>query len=357
MSEIVISGYYGFKNAGDELILKTIVGDLRFYKPNIKISVLSATPKETSKTYNVHSINRWNIFSIIAEILKSQMLLSGSGGLFQDTTGYMSLWYYLMIISLAKFFNKKVFIYAVGIGEIKHPINKYFIKYCFNKVDFITVRTIRDKEMLESFGIKQNIIVTADPVFGIDLPNVVINDTTKKKKIGIIIRKTKDWKNDVVIFSNISKILTEKFNAKIIFIPFQESSDLKLLKNIKNKTNGIADIYMWNNLDEMLKLFSQLDIVISMRLHGLILAAKYDILFVPIPRYSKIVNFLYAIEETDILQINKITAENIYNYILDKTSSRKEYFNKISTILVDLKNKAKKTAELCIAQLVVTKNQ
>ena len=79
MSDILISGYYGFKNAGDELILKAMITDLRSYKPDVTITVLSAAPIETSNSYNVCAVNRWNIFSAIKEIAKCKMLLSGSG--------------------------------------------------------------------------------------------------------------------------------------------------------------------------------------------------------------------------------------------------------------------------------------
>ena len=131
MSDILISGYYGFKNAGDELILKAMITDLRSYKPDVKITVLSAAPDETSNSYNVCAVNRWNIFSVVREIAKCKMLLSGSGGLFQDTTGILSLWYYLLIISTAKVFRKIVFVYAAGIGEIRYAFNNFLIN-CYN---------------------------------------------------------------------------------------------------------------------------------------------------------------------------------------------------------------------------------
>src|SRR3989339_1324471 len=83
MSEIVISGYYGYNNVGDELILKSIVNDLKTLNPDITITVLSVKPKETSRKFNVKSINRYNICSILVELVKCKMLISGSGGLFQ----------------------------------------------------------------------------------------------------------------------------------------------------------------------------------------------------------------------------------------------------------------------------------
>ena len=53
MSDIVISGYYGFRNSGDDALLMSIIEDLRSLKPDIDIVVLSKNPKETEKIYKV----------------------------------------------------------------------------------------------------------------------------------------------------------------------------------------------------------------------------------------------------------------------------------------------------------------
>ncbi|MDD5687117.1 MAG: polysaccharide pyruvyl transferase CsaB [Elusimicrobia bacterium] len=351
MSDIVISGYYGFKNTGDELILKAIVNDLRFYKPGIKITVLSATPKETAITYNLRSINRWNLFTILKEIKNCKMLVSGAGGLFQDTTGSLSLWYYLLIIFIAAIFKKTVFVYAVGIGEIRHLFNRYFIKNCFNKVNRITVRTRQDKEMLESFGVRKEITITADPVFGLDLEPYKKNNNIQNNQIGVIIRKTGNWKKDIKIFSELSRLFMENTGTKIIFIPFQKTSDLKILRMIQNEIAQKTEIFIWEEIDDILKLFSRLDVIVSMRLHGLILASKYGIPFVPISRYSKITNFLSLIGYENSAKINEFTSGDIYKYTLNEISGKKNGINKTFEILEDLKNKAKKTAELCISEL------
>jgi len=349
MSDILISGYYGFKNAGDEFILQAIITDLREYKPNVTITVLSAAPNETSNLHNVRAVNRWNIFSAIKEIANCKMLLSGSGGLFQDTTGILSLWYYLLIISTAKIFKKTVFVYAAGIGEIRYAFNSFLIKKCFNKVNFITVRTEQDSRLLKSFEVEKEITVTSDPVFGLKLPKLEVKSTIgKKQKIGIILRKTKNWKKDVKVFSELACLITKNLKAEVIFIPFQLSKDMKLMSQIKKNTDSPIDIFAWNDTQKLLELLSQLDVIVSMRLHGLILSAKYKIPFVAIPRYAKIKNFLHLLGEPDACEYSK--AAEIYTAISEKTGN-KVNTEKMTAIIRDLQNKSKKTAELCIAML------
>ena len=51
MYNILISGYYGFNNIGDESILRTVIDNLREKLPDIDITVLSHDPAQTSAKY------------------------------------------------------------------------------------------------------------------------------------------------------------------------------------------------------------------------------------------------------------------------------------------------------------------
>ena len=95
MNDILISGYYGFKNSGDDALLQAIVNDLKEYKSDVKLTVLSNSPEETERIYKIKAVSRLNPFSVIGAILKSKMLLSGGGTLIQDRTSTKSLIYYL----------------------------------------------------------------------------------------------------------------------------------------------------------------------------------------------------------------------------------------------------------------------
>ena len=98
MNKIVISGYYGFANAGDEAMLTSIVRALRGVQPEIDLTVISGNPAETSAKHKVKSIYRFNFFKIYNALKNADMLLSGGGSLLQDVTSLRSLFYYLFII-------------------------------------------------------------------------------------------------------------------------------------------------------------------------------------------------------------------------------------------------------------------
>ena len=58
MYNILISGYYGFNNIGDESILRTVIDNLREKLPDTDITVLSRDPASTEAKYGVKAAPR-----------------------------------------------------------------------------------------------------------------------------------------------------------------------------------------------------------------------------------------------------------------------------------------------------------
>ena len=123
MRKILLSGYYGYNNAGDEAILKSIIQNIKSIDNTANITVLSDNIEFTKSKYGINAVKRFNVIHIIKSLLSCDILISGGGTLFQDKTSTRSLIYYTSIINLAKFFGKKVMIYANGIGPLKKKKN------------------------------------------------------------------------------------------------------------------------------------------------------------------------------------------------------------------------------------------
>ena len=75
MNKVVISGFYGFHNIGDEAILKTLTQQLRKLDPEIQITVLSHNPEETMEKFDVKAVKRNDVFKVFGAILRSNILL------------------------------------------------------------------------------------------------------------------------------------------------------------------------------------------------------------------------------------------------------------------------------------------
>ena len=98
MYNILISGYYGFNNIGDESILRTVIDNLREKLPDVEITVLSQSPAQTAEKYGVKAARRMNLWDILRSVRRCDMLLSGGGSLLQDATSSRSI---LLLIILS----------------------------------------------------------------------------------------------------------------------------------------------------------------------------------------------------------------------------------------------------------------
>lgn len=312
----VISGYYGYNNTGDELILKAVLSELKSINNKLNFVVLSANPKETELLHEVRSVYRFNPIRVIKEIRKSEILISGGGGLFQDVTSKKSIIYYLGIILIAKIFSKKVIIYSQGIGPINSRLNILFTKFVLKKVDFITVRDKESKYLLNSFGI-DNVVVKSDPVVSLDLSEFK-KTQYEERKVGIVVRNIENNRYKEIIANVADRIIREK-KLKVIFIPFQVESDLKIAEEIRNMMKEDSTILNINKdkywLKEIVSQISSLRLLIGMRLHSIILAVKFDIPYVAISYDPKIANFLKSINYERMINLKNLNETNLLSEI------------------------------------------
>ena len=76
MYKILISGYYGFNNIGDESILRTVIDNLREKLPDVEITVLSQDPAQTREQFGVEAARRMSLWDIFRSVRRCDLLLS-----------------------------------------------------------------------------------------------------------------------------------------------------------------------------------------------------------------------------------------------------------------------------------------
>ena len=326
--EILISGYYGFKNSGDDALLKAIIQDLKRFKESPNIVVLSASPKETRDIYRVKAINRFNIFTIIKHMKNSEMLISGGGTLIQDRTSTKSLLYYLAVISLALRKHVKVMLYSNGIGPLEKPRNIKKTRKILNKVDLITLRDERSLKALSAIGVEnENIIVTADPALELDISDEKrgrqildsLGVPADRKLLGVSIRR---WKDTGPEFEdNIAWVCDyayETYGYHTVLLPMQTSKDMSVLQSVKKNMKHdatLVDIHM--DVADAMSVMKCFDLCIGMRLHTLIYAVINAIPLIGLVYDPKISSFMEYTNQTRYIDVENATAEKIID-ILDE---------------------------------------
>ncbi len=352
---VVISGYYGFGNSGDEAILKSIVRDFKNYNSNIKITALSNNAGRTSEEYDINAINRVNLIDIFREIKKCDLFISGGGSLLQDQTSTRSLLYYLFIIKTALHYKKKVMLYANGIGPIKSARNIKRVNKIINKVDLITLREEHSLKLLNELGIgKPEIIVTADPVLTTEPADVhIIDDIFKKedisegvKLIGINIRK---WIHSEDFNKQMARSLEyiyNEHNLTPLFIPMN-SDDNEFIKsfvpalNIPYKT--LSKVYL---PEELIGIMERLVLVMAMRLHTLIYSSIAATPMIGLIYDPKVKGYLEYIGQPAAGNVENIISKNI-NEISDSIMGNYDNEKKgLNTRMAELEGLTKENVRL-----------
>ncbi|MDO4178369.1 MAG: polysaccharide pyruvyl transferase CsaB [Phascolarctobacterium sp.] len=323
MSKIVMSGYYGFANAGDEAMLTAIIKLLRSKEKDVELTVISGNPHETSKKHHVNSIHRFAFLDIISAIKDCDLLLSGGGSLLQDVTSKRSLLYYLFIIFLGTFFNTKVMLFAQGIGPIHSVFMRKLTKYICSKADLITVRDKDSLYEIKRIGIPASKVeLTADAVLTLPREGKGAGENilrragipTDKMLIAIAIR---NWKEDDAYLLELAKaadVLAGAQNAHIVLVPLQYPVDVDACERVADymADKSVATVLNCNcNTEEYLSLMSNFDLLIGMRLHALIFAAVMGVPFVAVSYDPKIDGFVKDVEGVSAGKISSLEAKDI----------------------------------------------
>lgn len=167
MAKLLLSGYYGFGNLGDEAILASTVEAVGRRAPEVGVAVLSANPGETSASHGIQAFNRMSPKGVTSAIRMSDLVVFGGGSLLQDSTSFRSLSYYIAFIYLVKALGKPLVVYANGIGPLRSKVGRRLTGAALRTAKEITLRDPESESVLRDLGVgvDTRVTVTADPAF------------------------------------------------------------------------------------------------------------------------------------------------------------------------------------------------
>lgn len=317
--KIVISGYYGFGNSGDEAVLQAILEALgreaSLHGFRIEPIVLSVNPAATTALHGVKAVHRLRPLEIIRVLRESDGLVSGGGSLLQDSTGTRTIPYYLSILKLAQWLGKPTFIYAQGVGPIRQTMFHPLIRAVYNRARYISLRDRESAKLLHRIGVQGvPVDIVSDPVMGIAISreDMAFTDTAdqveqqpssqeiekSKPVIGVSVRPWRPDRLDLLkVAEALQGILDQRLDVQLHFLLFHPSRDRVASEYIIKQMGQayaprIRLFDTGDNPKEMLELVNTCDLMIGMRLHSLIYAAAYRIPMIGISYDPKIDHFL-----------------------------------------------------------------
>lgn len=288
---IVLSGYYGFGNLGDEALLEVIVARLRERFTGVEIDVLSATPGETAATFGVAATPRWDMRAVRDAISRADVVLSGGGGLLQSATSARSALYYASILREAAKAGRKSMIFAQSIGPLD-LLGRFIVKRMCRGVDRATVRDARSRELLAALLPGTPIEQTADPVFLYDVPAGDIDLTAEGLSPGpyaiVSVRKIPALKDGTAAIARAVDALAENHGIRSAFLPLGGVQDAEVSTTIIRACSSAPMLLPECSLDRAAAIIAGARFAVGMRLHALILAARFAVPFLAIPYDPKV---------------------------------------------------------------------
>jgi len=272
---ILISGYYGYGNIGDEAILNSLLRDIRSIETNreISVAILSSNPHATSTITDAFAIYRFAPFSVLKEIRDTNGLISGGGGLIQDVTSWKSPLYYLGIILMAKIFGKNRILYANGMGPLLYKGNRWLTRFVLNTVKRISVRDHDSQNLLQSIGVR-HAEVTIDPIFSLDRSHSFDSYSQYNDFIAISFGPNRDTVANKLKIAAFLDFVSSKTGKMCLFTPFYPTYDRSFSRSIQKemKTPSVV-IETFCPPEEMISILKRCAFGIGMRLHFLIFLA------------------------------------------------------------------------------------
>jgi polysaccharide pyruvyl transferase CsaB len=363
--KIVISGFYGLGNTGDEAILESVVSNLRDQLEQPDLTVFSLSPEKTAKDLQVKSVYRgWrhDFMGKVRALRKADLLVSGGGGLLQDTYPTRFLFgplpYYLLIVFLAKLCGAKVMFFSQGIGPVNSTWGKILMKIFANLADFVTVRDQYSKDLLRELGVNRpEVVVTSDIVFAYkpEKDTTCIDSLELERKDNLVAVSVRPQFEKVKYFGQIAEVLDALIEARDItpvFVPMEGHHDTEASEKVLAQMKHRDQCHVLRNdftPNQYLNFMGECQMTIGMRLHALIFSTLMSVPQIGLSYDKKVESLLkrngmwaYS-TDLDEIHVEQLVKNGIH--LLDH---REKYSKVVGESTLELRQEAVRNVELLI---------
>ncbi|MFW6025109.1 MAG: polysaccharide pyruvyl transferase family protein [Candidatus Woesearchaeota archaeon] len=374
MKRLLIYGYYGTSNTGSDARLNQIIKDVKKLNKDIEISVAVFNQYNESVIPNNIRIIKMPFIPIISTIylmflsLKFDIIINGEGIPYTDFCGKGFLALFLPVLFFANHLNKFTVSYAFDIDKLT-KLDTYITKKVLEKTNLLITRTKESYYEIKEMGIS-NVYLSADPAF---LYKNNLNFKIEKKisfaikdlycypiKFSLLGKKEDIYKYPYFYkYENKGKEKYNKFitdltklieklskNYKINLIAMEDFMDKKinqdLLKNLKNNSKVSFFSSKTNHPQKIKKELITSKLVISTRLHALILSTDNSIPFIGISNDERIDYFFKEYGLSDLCINYKI--KDLIKEIEEKIDYTNTNYTDIKEIISSKTKKMKKRA-------------
>lgn len=295
-TEILLTGFYGHGNLGDELIMKTIIDTVTARCPNVCFTIATVNATYIQKRYGLAAVSLKDVAATARIADQTDVALLGGGGLWHDYTfakaggvqvlfdgTAASIGGYARPAIMAKGHGAAFHVLGLGVGPLTDPRARAFVKFIGDQTDTITVRDRTSADILNAIdGWSQAVSVAPDLVYALDLSSTPSLDTpASRRRLVLNLRPWAGADMDAFLdrLAEVLRPILADHPHDVICLPMQlgAAHDTKILTEFMARLGQDAGtVFQWNgNPDEALAVIRSADAVIAMRLHACLLAHRF----------------------------------------------------------------------------------
>jgi len=298
---VIVHGYFGFGNVGDETVLSVVLDEFRkMFNNDVEFVVLTSNPERTIRIHGVRAIRERLTSSVFWRFfLRSHVLVFAGGGRY----GYATWRRMALLALLAELLGKTVVFWAVGVYPYdwrgspvvsREPmpfrgLTGLLIRFVVSRASYVSVRDRYSYTVLRMTGVNGRIVVEDDLAFRMKPPGLsecaslaVKYGIAGGKVLGINLRTLDDETNRRIV-DYVVRLVREFMGRgfdRIVFVPFGFGSfegrffddDLIIANMLKKYVPNLVVINEELNPRTILCLFNYFDYLIVMRHHAIIFA-------------------------------------------------------------------------------------
>jgi len=181
---VLLSGFYGAGNLGDELILRSISSALRAADPAADVVVAAENPRAVEIQHGLQAFKRIDIAAGAHQLQSADAVVVGGGGLWHDLTfqraGGLASLVNGATMSIAGFGNLPMMgrvlgvpyhVIGIGAGPLTDRNAKAMVRHLADQTESLLVRDSESVAVLEDAGVDPDRIRSApDVVYAVSLP-------------------------------------------------------------------------------------------------------------------------------------------------------------------------------------------
>ncbi|MBL8210405.1 MAG: polysaccharide pyruvyl transferase family protein, partial [Bryobacterales bacterium] len=343
---VLISGYYGYSNTGDEAILEVILRELGArLGPAARFQVISGSPEETAAAHGVETL-LWSDTAAIAEAVRqASLVVTGGGGIFHDyggihengflTEGNWGIGFHATAAILAALFEKPLALCAVGVGPLLSPGAGRYVRGVFEAANYASVRDADSRALAVEAGVAAaQVELTADPAFlltpdpperarAIFAAEGIPDPPPGATRVAIAIRH---WAHEVDPEAWETELAQglDRFaaahpgGAQLVFVPFQrfpgeQEDDLTVARRVQARLESPSHIVEGRyQPGAVAALLAESQLVVAMRLHAAIFCLGAGVRFVALTYDGKVRHLLDRVERPDLgIPPGQLTADGL----------------------------------------------